>query len=672
MPDDPDRSRAWADRPWATAPRRSRRRAASTAADSPSGVSPDSLGSSRRRMDLDDRVIYSTRVAITSVGAHDARPHDGGADLQRARADRGARARRLRRVLAARRSSLEMVIVDDNSPDGTGAVADELARNAARSGSFTATGKLGLGTAVMEGFQVASARSRRRHGRGLQPSTGARPEAARDAARTRAPTSSSPAVTSRAAAPPNWPFKRRLLSQVACALARPLSPIRDAASGFFLIRRDIASSIAIKAADSRSAWSWWCAAAPSRLVEIPYRFDDREQGESKMSLREAAGYLVQLKDLYSVRWRSRSSGPVEYHREPAQPRNPADRLTKRSLTKMLFTSFFVLSLSLSSGPSNSTSATGQGAPVSQRPAPSATVSEGTDLTNGWAMLTEGKADQAVARADRVLSSNPRSVAAFVLGVEAELLRNASTAALLRYQRWIGARMYEEPSALRRIASGVLRELSASKEAAPTRLEALRALAEDGDVQAAAALRQGVKAAHLPEARVLARMGDEAAVKVLIDDLKQTAGRSMAGIEALGASGSSLAVAALTEQLTHGPPEIRAAAAESLGKLGSKYSTASRIKPLLNDSTTDVRYKAAAALFALGDMTGLKILQDLAAQESPAGRLMAAQAMAAQPGAEWQQLVRHSCRRRNRKSGSAPPGCCCPTSRRLPGPSSRRV
>jgi hypothetical protein len=53
--------------------------------------------------------------------------------------------------------------------------------------------------------------------------------------------------------------------------------------------------------------------APPRLVEIPYRFDDRELGESKMSLREAAGYLVQLKDLYALTW-SRSRPARDYRR----------------------------------------------------------------------------------------------------------------------------------------------------------------------------------------------------------------------------------------------------------------------------------------------------------------------------------------------------------------------
>ena len=50
----------------------------------------------------------------------------------------------------------EIVIVDDNSPDGTGALADELARKY-RVQVVHRAGKLGLGTAVVAGFAVASA-----------------------------------------------------------------------------------------------------------------------------------------------------------------------------------------------------------------------------------------------------------------------------------------------------------------------------------------------------------------------------------------------------------------------------------------------------------------------------------------------------------------------------------
>ncbi len=54
-----------------------------------------------------------------------------------------------------------------------------------------------------------------------------------------------------------------------------------------------------------------------RLVEMPYRFDDRELGESKMSLREAAGYLLQLRDLYRTRLSRRSSPATDYVRVAA-------------------------------------------------------------------------------------------------------------------------------------------------------------------------------------------------------------------------------------------------------------------------------------------------------------------------------------------------------------------
>src|SRR4029077_12777032 len=50
----------------------------------------------------------------------------------------------------------ELVIVDDNSPDGTGQVADDLARRF-RVRVVHRAGKLGLGSAVMEGFNAAEA-----------------------------------------------------------------------------------------------------------------------------------------------------------------------------------------------------------------------------------------------------------------------------------------------------------------------------------------------------------------------------------------------------------------------------------------------------------------------------------------------------------------------------------
>lgn len=205
---------------------------------------------------------------------------------------------------------LELVIVDDNSPDGTGAVADDLALTRPVRVVHRA-GKLGLGTAVMAGFEVATAPvvgvmdADLSHPPALVPRLLA----------TLRDTSADIVVASRyipGGSTPNWPLKRRLLSQVACLLARPLSPIRDAASGFFLIRREVIEGLTIKAGGFKICLEIIVRAWPRRLVEVPYRFDDRELGESKMSLREAMGYLVQLRDLYWLRLQGRSPGRRSY------------------------------------------------------------------------------------------------------------------------------------------------------------------------------------------------------------------------------------------------------------------------------------------------------------------------------------------------------------------------
>lgn len=206
--------------------------------------------------------------------------------------------------------AVEMVIVDDNSPDGTGAVADDLARTLPVR-VVHRSGKLGLGTAVVAGFEVASAAvvgvmdADFSHPPALVP----RLLAVLDG------TGADIVIGSRyipGGSTPNWPFWRRVLSRTACLAARPLSPVRDAASGFFLIRKEVTRDVVIQAGGFKICLELLLRAWPRRLVEVPYRFEDREQGQSKMSFREAAGYFVQLRDLYMLRVFGPRRGSREY------------------------------------------------------------------------------------------------------------------------------------------------------------------------------------------------------------------------------------------------------------------------------------------------------------------------------------------------------------------------
>ena len=199
----------------------------------------------------------------------------------------------------ARGLSIEMVIVDDNSPDGTGDIADELSKEFPLKVVHRA-GKLGLGTAVVEGFAVASADVV-----GVMDADFSHPPAlVPELYDAFVKTNADVVVGSRyvpGGSTPDWPWRRRMMSRVACFLARGLSPIRDAASGFFLIRHELARGTLIKAGGFKICLELIVRSGASRLVEVPYRFDDRELGDSKMSTREAAGYLFQLRDLYWLR-----------------------------------------------------------------------------------------------------------------------------------------------------------------------------------------------------------------------------------------------------------------------------------------------------------------------------------------------------------------------------------
>ena len=193
------------------------------------------------------------------------------------------------------RVELELIVVDDNSPDGTGAIADELAKTR-RVIAIRRAGKLGLGTAVVAGFSRATAPVV-----GVMDADFSHPPATVPTLlRAFRRTDADVVIGSRyvpGGSTPNWPTGRRMMSRFACVLAWPLTSIRDPTSGFFLIRRELALGTTIQAGGFKICLELVIRAWPKRIVEVPIRFEDREQGESKMSSREAARYLVQLRDL---------------------------------------------------------------------------------------------------------------------------------------------------------------------------------------------------------------------------------------------------------------------------------------------------------------------------------------------------------------------------------------
>ncbi len=213
----------------------------------------------------------------------------------------------------------ELVVVDDNSPDGTGAVADQLAARFPMQ-VVHREGKLGLGSAVVAGFARARGRVL-----GVMDADLSHPPSALPAMLAALRTLDVDAVVGSRYIPggasKNWPRRRLAMSRFACLLARPLTPVRDATSGLFLVRRAAVEGVATSATGFKIFLELLVRSRIQSIAEVPYVFADRAAGESKMTVREALGYFVQLRDLYRLRF--------------VEPRKPAIRYRRASETEVL-------------------------------------------------------------------------------------------------------------------------------------------------------------------------------------------------------------------------------------------------------------------------------------------------------------------------------------------------
>jgi dolichol-phosphate mannosyltransferase len=193
------------------------------------------------------------------------------------------------RVLAAVPEA-DILIADDNSPDGTGDLADELAAQDDRVQGLHRPGKQGLGAAYVAGFALARER-------------GYDTVVEMDADGSHAPEQlprllealgeADAVLGSRYVAGGtvvNWPRRRELLSRggnryVQLALGMP---VRDATGGFRAYRLALLDKIDIESVASQGYCFqvdvvWRAYRQGARLVEVPITFTERERGTSKMS-----------------------------------------------------------------------------------------------------------------------------------------------------------------------------------------------------------------------------------------------------------------------------------------------------------------------------------------------------------------------------------------------------
>jgi len=192
----------------------------------------------------------------------------------------------------------EIVVVDDNSPDGTAAEAMELAKEYPVR-VIIRQGKLGLGSAIVEGFKSASGNILGVIDADLQHP----PEVMADLV-LKVEEGSDIAIASRYAAGggvQGWAFPRRVVSRVATLLSRPLTKVKDPMSGCFCLTRMVVDSVRFAPTGYKILLEILARANHEKVVEVPYTFGKRDHGVSKLGWVEYIRYLKLLFRLYLVR-----------------------------------------------------------------------------------------------------------------------------------------------------------------------------------------------------------------------------------------------------------------------------------------------------------------------------------------------------------------------------------
>lgn len=198
---------------------------------------------------------------------------------------------RLAETLLSLDLDLGILVVDDNSPDGTGGLADELAAADPRVMVMHRQGKLGLGTAYVQGFQCGLANTEAKLFVQMDADFSHNPSKVPELVETAR--QGAVAVGSRyvpGGGVKNWGLGRRILSRGGSLYARLILglPINDVTGGFKCWPRAVLEDLGLDAIKS-NGYAFQCEMSYRAhkkghgLREVPITFVDRRVGQSKMS-----------------------------------------------------------------------------------------------------------------------------------------------------------------------------------------------------------------------------------------------------------------------------------------------------------------------------------------------------------------------------------------------------
>jgi dolichol-phosphate mannosyltransferase len=210
---------------------------------------------------------------------------------------------------------VDVLVIDDNSPDGTGEIADAIAAREPRVKVLHRPGKEGLGKAYLAGFSWALAR-----GYALVLEMDADfshnprylPEMLATAQRADVVLGSR---NVKGGGTVNWGVGRKLLSRGGSFYARTILglPVRDLTGGFKCFHREVLEAIELETVQCSGyafqiELTYRAMKKGFRVTEVPIVFEDRRVGRSKMSRRIVLEAIAKVWSIRQSRFPSRCSG----------------------------------------------------------------------------------------------------------------------------------------------------------------------------------------------------------------------------------------------------------------------------------------------------------------------------------------------------------------------------
>lgn len=199
---------------------------------------------------------------------------------------------------------IQAIVVDDNSPDGTGKIVEDYLKNVKKIADYTIEiihrkTKDGLGSAILKGIQQAKGDTIVIMDSDFSHPPQIIPKLIESIKKYQYDI----AVASRyikGGQIQGWTFKRKFMSKFATVIAKKGLGIdtKDPMSGFFAFKRQIINGLNIDAIGYKFLLELLVKTQDVNIKEIPYTFQDRELGSSKLSFKTVFDYLKSVWKLY--------------------------------------------------------------------------------------------------------------------------------------------------------------------------------------------------------------------------------------------------------------------------------------------------------------------------------------------------------------------------------------